>query len=193
MSRKQPAADNQNGAPFWKKKTLEQMTRTEWESLCDGCGRCCVEKLENKKTGKVYFTNVSCKYLDTRQCSCTAYDQRREKAPWCLSLTPEMVPKIRWLPKSCAYHLVYEKKELAWWHPLVSGRRETVHKAGVSVSGKVISAEYVHPDDLVHYVVDWNLWKHLGSGLPESADGRQHRTEALGPKRAVVNKDPSLR
>ena len=129
----------------------------EWEALCDGCGRCCVEKLENKKTGKVYFTNVSCRYLDPRKCSCTAYHKRRKTAPWCLHLTPRLVSKIRWLPQSCAYRLLREGKELAWWHPLVSGRPETVHQAGISVSGRVISSLYVHPDDLANYVVDWQM------------------------------------
>ena len=154
--------------PFWKTKTLEQMSPAEWETLCDGCGRCCVEKLENKKTGKVYFTNVSCRFLDAEKCSCTAYRQRRQKAPWCLSLTAKMVPKIRWLPKSCAYRLIHERRGLAWWHPLVSGRRETVHQAGISVSGKVISSTHVHPDDLVNYVVDWKIWEKPGKDLQQS-------------------------
>jgi len=148
--------------PFWKAKTLDQMNKTEWESLCDGCGRCCVEKLENKKTGKVYFTNVSCRFLDPEKCICKAYRHRRQKAPWCLHLTAEMVPKIRWLPKSCAYRLVYEKRNLAWWHPLISGTRKTVHRSGISVSGKVVSSQHVHPDDLVNYVVDWKIVENPG-------------------------------
>ena len=125
--------------PFWKTKTLAEMTRAEWESLCDGCGRCCLEKLENRKTGKVHFTSVACKYLDTKSCRCDVYQRRREAAPWCLSLSPGMVPKIRWLPKTCAYRRVAEGKALEGWHPLVSGSPLTVHEAGISAQGKVTS------------------------------------------------------
>jgi uncharacterized cysteine cluster protein YcgN (CxxCxxCC family) len=151
---------------FWKTKTLEEMTRSEWESLCDNCGRCCVEKLEDKKTGKVFFTNVACRFLDLQKCRCTSYENRKAIAPWCLILTPQLVPMIRWLPKSCAYRVISEKRELAWWHPLVSGDLDSVHRAGISVSGKVISSEHVHPDDLANFIVDWKVWKDLGAGLP---------------------------
>lgn len=151
--------------PFWKTKALAAMTLTEWESLCDGCGRCCLEKLENRKTGKVHFTSVACRYLDTKNCRCTVYLQRREAAPWCLSLDPDLVPKIRWLPQTCAYRRVAEGKELEGWHPLVSGSPLTVHEAGISIVDKVISSEYVHPDDLENFIVDWKVWEKLGMEL----------------------------
>lgn len=151
--------------PFWKVKTLEQMTRREWESLCDGCGRCCLEKLENRKTGKVFFTSVACRYLDTDTCRCKAYERRRQAAPWCLILSWRLIPKIRWLPRTCAYRLLSEKKELAWWHPLVSGDPNTVREAGIWVGGKIVSSEYVHPDDLENFIVDWKLWENLGVDL----------------------------
>jgi len=151
--------------PFWKTKTLAEMTHAEWESLCDGCGRCCLEKLENRKTGKVNFTSVSCRYLDTKSCRCTVYHRRREAAPWCLSLVPGLVPKIRWLPKTCAYRRVAEGKALEGWHPLVSGSLLTVHEAGISVGDKVVSSEYVHPDDLENFIVDWKIWEKIGMEL----------------------------
>jgi uncharacterized cysteine cluster protein YcgN (CxxCxxCC family) len=153
--------------PFWKKKTLDKMSKAEWESLCDGCGRCCVEKFENRKTGKVYFTNVACRFLDRQSCRCSAYPRRKKEAPWCLILTAELVPKFGWLPRTCAYRLVSQKKELCRWHPLISGRSETVHEAGISVRGKVISSQNVHPDDLENYIVDWEVWGQLGSGLKD--------------------------
>ena len=157
----------QSDKTFWKTKSLFDMTKAEWESLCDGCGRCCVEKFENRKTGKVYFTSVACRYLDTKTCRCTVYRHRKTNAPWCLTLKPEMVPKIRWLPQTCAYRLVFMKKDLYRWHPLVSGSPQTVHEAYVSVRGKVISSQYVHPDDLEKYIVDWKIWGGLGSDLEE--------------------------
>ncbi|MBN1931776.1 MAG: YcgN family cysteine cluster protein [Desulfobacterales bacterium] len=144
--------------PFWKIKPLSEMTRKEWESLCDGCGRCCLEKLENKKTGKVYYTNVACPLLDPETCRCKSYKDRKALMPFCLSLTPENINKFRWLPGSCAYRLLAEGKELAWWHPLVSGNADTVRQAGISVCGKVISSEHIHPDDLENYIVDWKIW-----------------------------------
>ena len=154
--------------PFWKTKMLDKMSKAEWESLCDACGRCCVEKFENRKTGKVYFTNVACRYLDMQSCRCNAYQRRRKAAPWCLILTPELIPKIRWLPRTCAYRRIYLKKDLKWWHQLLSGSPETVHQAGISVRGKVISSLYVHPEDLENYIVDWKFWGQMGSGLPHS-------------------------
>ena len=152
---------------FRKTQSLAQITRTQWESLCDGCGRCCVEKFENRKTGKVYFTSVACRFLDMQSCRCSAYHRRKKEAPWCLILTAELVPKIGWLPQTCAYRLVFEKKELYRWHPLISGSSETVHEAGISVRGKVISSQYVHPDDLENYIVDWKVWGRLGSDLKD--------------------------
>jgi uncharacterized cysteine cluster protein YcgN (CxxCxxCC family) len=140
---------------FWKTKKLHEMTVDEWESLCDGCGRCCLQKLEDIKTGKVYYTNVACYLLDNETCRCRAYKERTRLVPDCLILKPECAIRFRWLPATCAYRLLAEDKELAWWHPLVSGNPDTVHKSGISVRGKVISEEYIHPDDLQSYIVNW--------------------------------------
>ena len=142
-----------NPYPFWKTKTLSELTRQEWESLCDGCGLCCLQKLEDRKTGRIDYTNVSCYLLDTQSCRCRSYENRMLLVRDCLELTPSKVAKYRWLPKTCAYRLLSAGKALCWWHPLVSGDVETVHRAGVSARNRVISEEYVHPDDIQDYVV----------------------------------------
>jgi uncharacterized cysteine cluster protein YcgN (CxxCxxCC family)/very-short-patch-repair endonuclease len=130
-----PAAEKD--APFWKTKSLYQMTEAEWESLCDGCGKCCLIGLEDEETGIVHLTDVSCKLLDGQTCRCTDYENRKSKVHDCVKLTPQNVPDLYWLPKTCAYRLVAQGDDLKWWHPLVSGDPETVHAANVSVRGKV--------------------------------------------------------
>src|ERR1700733_717355 len=108
-------------APFWKTKTLEQMTPSEWESLCDGCGRCCLHKLRDDVTEVVSFTNVACHLLDLHSCACGDYARRREKVPDCVALTPEALDEIDWLPPSCAYRRLSEGRDMAWWDPLGAG------------------------------------------------------------------------
>jgi uncharacterized cysteine cluster protein YcgN (CxxCxxCC family) len=125
--------------PFWKTKPLDAMTRAEWESLCDGCGRCCLHKLRDEDTERLAFTNVACRLLDTESCRCRDYRNRRQHVPDCVKLTPARIAQIDWLPPSCAYRLVAEGKDLHWWHPLVSGSAETVHQAGVSVRGRAVA------------------------------------------------------
>ena len=142
-----------DAAPFWKTKALAEMTQAEWESLCDGCGRCCLHKLRDDDTGELSYTNVSCHLLDTASCKCSHYERRREKVPDCVSLTPAALPGIDWLPPSCAYRRLAEKRDLAWWHPLVSGDPDTVHRAGVSVRGRAVSER--RAGMLEHYIVDW--------------------------------------
>ncbi|MCL2428192.1 MAG: YcgN family cysteine cluster protein [Alphaproteobacteria bacterium] len=140
-------------APFWKTKQLEEMSSEEWESLCDGCGRCCLHKLRDDDTGRLSFTNVACRLLDLKSCRCGNYGERTRLVPDCVSLTPETVREVDWLPPSCAYRLLAEGKDLAWWHPLVSGDPRTVHEAGVSVRGRAVSERRAGP--LEHYIVDW--------------------------------------
>jgi uncharacterized protein len=141
--------------PFWKQKTLAEMTPEEWESLCDGCGRCCLHKFEDIETGEIFYTNVVCFLLDTYRCRCKDYPQRTEKVPTCMQLTVERVAEYRWMPGTCAYRLLGEGKDLPSWHPLVSGDKQTVHQAGISVRGKVISEEEINMDALDDYIVDW--------------------------------------
>ena len=107
--------------PFWKRKSLEEMTHTEWESLCDGCGRCCLLKLEDEDTGEVYLTRLACKLLDLGSCQCSNYPDRQSYVHDCVSITPEKARNLPWLPETCAYRVVAEGGDLAWWHPLVSG------------------------------------------------------------------------
>ncbi len=147
--------ENTAEIPFWKRKTLEEMTPEEWESLCDGCARCCLYKLEDEDTGEIYYTNVICRLLDTFRCRCTAYTERRSLMPTCLVLTPEIVRQIQWMPKTCAYRLVHEGKDLEWWHPLVSGDPNTVHQAGISVRYRTQAEADVDMENLEDYIVDW--------------------------------------
>ena len=139
--------------PFWRIKTLDEMSRAEWESLCDGCAKCCLNKLENETTGEIQYTDVACRLLDTELCRCVSYDDRKRFVPDCRILTPRVVRQLEWLPSTCAYRLIDEGKDLYWWHPLVSGDPETVHQAAVSVRGRVVSER--DTDDLEGRVVGW--------------------------------------
>ena len=143
--------------PFWKTKTLAQLTRAEWESLCDGCGRCCLNKLEDEDTGKFLYTRAACKLLDLGTCRCKDYPNRAKKVPDCVTLTPQNVPTLGWLPATCAYRLLDEGKPLAWWHPLVSGDPATVIAAGISVKDEAYSENGLTTDDLVDHI--WKLPK----------------------------------
>jgi len=123
--------------PFWRTKTLEEMSEEEWESLCDGCGRCCMHKIEDEESGDIYATSVGCQLLDNHTCRCLDYPHRQAQVPDCIKLTRSMIPKLNWLPEDCAYKLVDGGRDLKWWHYLKSGSRETVHRAGISVQNKI--------------------------------------------------------
>ena len=141
---------------FWRHKSLEEMTRVEWESLCDGCGRCCLLKLEDEDSGKIDYTNIACRLLDQGLCRCKRYENRRTLVEDCVELTPATVRTLKWLPSTCAYRVVAEGQDLAWWHPLVSGDPETVHQAGISVRGRVISETRISDEeDYEDHIVDW--------------------------------------
>ncbi len=147
--------EEQDSGPFWRAKSLAEMTPQEWESLCDGCGRCCLNKLEYEDTGQIEWTDVACRLFDDKTCRCRDYPHRHDVVPDCLALTPQNVPTLSWLPMSCAYRLVAEGRDLYWWHPLVSGDPETVHTAGVSARGRTVSERRVKLEDFEDHVVAW--------------------------------------
>jgi uncharacterized cysteine cluster protein YcgN (CxxCxxCC family) len=140
---------------FWRTKSFEEMSHEEWESICDGCAKCCLIKFRETGTGGVRYTNVACKLLDLSTCRCKDYEHRLSKVPECIQLTPEFARQVDWLPKTCAYRLIAEGKELPWWHPLRSGDPSSTLKSGSSVFGKVISEDEVDDNDLEDMIVDW--------------------------------------
>ena len=140
---------------FWKTKTLEQMSEREWESLCDGCGRCCLNKLEDWDTGEIHYTNIACTLLDHETCRCCDYENRFVTVPDCVKLQPKDIGTYSWLPPSCAYRILEEGGDLPDWHPLISGSAQTVHDSGASVRGKCISESGLSPEDYEDHLVDW--------------------------------------
>ena len=137
---------------FWKTKTLRQMSSSEWEALCDGCGKCCLIKLIDDLTDDLHYTTVACKLLDCDSCRCGDYNNRKKLVEDCVILSPRLVEELHWMPSTCAYRLIYEGKDLYWWHPLVSGNSNTVHEAGISVKGRAISEREVKDSELPNYI-----------------------------------------
>lgn len=132
---------------FWERKPLDRLSPSEWEALCDGCGKCCLNKLEDDDTGEVALTRVACRLLDDDSCRCAHYQNRHQFVPDCIVLRPDNLDShAHWMPQTCAYRLVWEGKPLFDWHPLISGSAETVHAAGVSVRGRTVS-EFDTPED----------------------------------------------
>lgn len=140
---------------FWQIKTLEEMSEEEWESLCDGCGRCCLQKLEDEETAEVHYTQLVCYLYDMDECACSDYINRSKKVGNCVKLDASKVDEFHWLPASCAYRLIAEGKDLYDWHPLVSGNPQTVVAAGVSIKGKVLPEQVVNEDDWEEHVIHW--------------------------------------
>lgn len=144
--------------PFWRRKTLNEMTAGEWEALCDGCGKCCLVKLEDEDTGKIHYTNASCAMLDAGTCRCQDYTNRQKLVPDCVVLTPENISRVKhWMPSSCAYRLLADGKPLPEWHYLECGDREAVRRAGQSVSGRCVSETSIEIEDLPNHIVRWPL------------------------------------
>ena len=139
--------------PFWKCKSLDQMSHDEWESLCDGCARCCLVKLEDEDSGAWHLTRLACGLLDRGNCRCKDYENRFSRMPDCVSVNPAKIAELDWLPDSCAYRKVANGEDLDWWHPLVSGRRETVHDAGISVRGWTLSEHDIQEEDWERYII----------------------------------------
>jgi len=141
-----------NEKAFWEIKSLDEMSPAEWESLCDGCGHCCVLRFQDEDTNEIFVTDVVCHQLDLEKIQCNCYANRQQKVPECMVVTPKNAAES-WLPPTCSYRLLAEGKELPSWHHLVCGDREAVHKSGASVFGRVISEEGVHPDEIEHRIL----------------------------------------
>ena len=140
---------------FWETVPLTKMTPREWEALCDGCGKCCLNKLEDADTGEVWFTRIACRLLDDATCQCSNYAIRKSIVPECVVLTPATLDEIAyWMPKSCAYRRLNEGRGLAEWHPLVSGDPESVHRAGISMRGQTLGEFEIPEDDWEDYIID---------------------------------------
>lgn len=139
--------------PFWIAKPLEALNQEEWESLCDGCAKCCLHKLENDADGQVYYTDVACRLLDLETCRCSDYAHRSEQVVDCAQLTPQSLAEMDWLPSTCAYRLLREGRPLPDWHPLITGRPESVHEAGMSVRGRCVEESAV--EDFEDHIVGW--------------------------------------
>lgn len=137
---------------FWKTKTLRQMSPSEWEALCDGCGKCCLVKLIDDLTDDLHYTTVACKLLDCESCQCGDYENRKTLVEDCVILSPRLIEELNWMPSTCAYRLIHEGKDLYWWHPLMSGSPDTVHEAGISVRGRAISEREVKDSELFEYI-----------------------------------------
>ena len=143
------------GSAFWKTKPLAAMSRDEWESVCDGCGKCCVHKLEDEDTGELLPTNVACRLLDRRSGQCSDYRNRKAHVPECVRLTPAKLETLDWLPSSCAYLLVHRGHDLPGWHHLVAGDRDAIHRAGMSVRGWTVSEDDAGP--LENHIIESEL------------------------------------
>lgn len=142
-------------ARFWEKKPLTELSPQEWEALCDGCGKCCLNKLEDEDTGEVALTRVACRLFDDTTCRCAQYDIRHQFVPECIQLTPQSIAQhAYWLPDSCAYKLLWDGKPLFDWHPLISGSAETVHAAGVSMQNRTLPEFEVHEDDWEEHIIE---------------------------------------
>lgn len=140
---------------WWHEKSLAELSDAEWEALCDGCAKCCLHKLEDEDSGEVFFTSIRCRFLDEQTCRCSDYSRRSQLVSNCIDLRTAGWENLDWLPSTCAYRLRGQGEPLRDWHPLVSGTMKTVHSAGISIRGRAISDEYVHPDGYEEHIVRW--------------------------------------
>lgn len=157
--------------PFWQTKSLQEMNKQEWESLCDGCAKCCLHKLidddshdEMSNTDlihdgeELHFTNVACQYLHDKKCECTVYTKRTQLVPSCIELSQDNIDQVFYMPSTCAYRRLHEGKDLPSWHPLLNkGKKSKMHQAGMSVRGKVVFDDVVLEEEYEDYIVTWPL------------------------------------
>ena len=150
--------------PFWKVTPLEQMSPTEWESICDGCGKCCLQKLQDDETDEIYYTNLSCHQLNTKTCQCKVYETRQIKVPTCITLTPEQIDEFKWLPDTCSYRVLQETNELPNWHPLIVGNNTEMLSQGLTVQHYAVNENSVDEEDWETHIIKWV------HGMPEPFD-----------------------
>lgn len=149
------SATEGSGVPFWEKDLVE-LSDDEWEALCDGCGRCCLKKLQDESDEAIYWTRIVCRYFDEPSHRCNCYADRERLVPECLNVKRmNIVKNLHWMPSTCAYRLRAEGKPLAEWHPLISGSRRQIEEAGIAIGGQVLSEEYVHPDGYQEHIIKW--------------------------------------
>jgi uncharacterized cysteine cluster protein YcgN (CxxCxxCC family) len=140
---------------FWETKSLKKMNKAEWEAVCDGCGKCCLNKLEDEDTGEVALTRVACRLLDNESCLCSQYPIRHQFVPECIVLTPKTLEdNLYWLPSTCGYRLLYEGRKLYDWHPLIAGNSDTMHASGVTMQGRTVPEFEIHEDDWEDYIIE---------------------------------------
>ncbi|MDH5489193.1 MAG: YcgN family cysteine cluster protein [Rhodospirillaceae bacterium] len=147
------ASQTKQNKPFWRTKSLGEMTPKEWESLCDGCGKCCLEKLEDELTGAISYTSVACSLLNLETCKCAKYEKRQKLMNDCIQLDAKNVSEFKWMPSTCAYRLLAEGKDLPSWHPLVSNDPDSAIKAGITIKGRAVKSK--DASELEKYIVDW--------------------------------------
>jgi uncharacterized cysteine cluster protein YcgN (CxxCxxCC family) len=146
---------NNSSADYWNNTPLHELSHEQWEMLCDGCGKCCLHKLQDEDTNEVFYTRVACKLLDTKSGGCQDYDQRFSRVPDCMDVAKMLPSEMAWLPNSCAYRLRADNKPLPQWHPLISGKQSSVHKETKSIRGLVVSEVDVDEADLENYIIRW--------------------------------------
>jgi uncharacterized cysteine cluster protein YcgN (CxxCxxCC family) len=146
---------NNSSTDYWNNTPLHELSHEQWEMLCDGCGKCCLHKLQDEDTNEVFYTRVACKLLDTKSGGCQDYDQRFSRVPDCMDVAKMLPSEMAWLPNSCAYRLRADNKPLPPWHPLISGKQSSVHKETKSIRGRVVSEVDVDEADLENYIIRW--------------------------------------
>lgn len=155
MTTKDPIKRDGLSPEFWKHKPLKSLTSEEWEALCDGCGKCCLNKLEDEDTGEVALTRIACRLLDDQSCKCGQYPIRHQFIPDCIVLKPSNIDEnAYWMPKTCAYRLLWSGQPLFDWHPLISGNPETVHTANISVRGMTLSEFEINEEDWEDHIIE---------------------------------------
>ena len=155
MTNKDPIKRDGLSPEFWKHKPLKSLTSEEWEALCDGCGKCCLNKLEDEDTGEVALTRIACRLLDDQSCKCGQYPIRHQFIPDCIVLNPSNIDKnAYWMPETCAYRLLWSGQPLFDWHPLISGNPETVHTANISVRGMILSEFDINEEDWEDHIIE---------------------------------------